>query len=276
MKIKFMLKFISSSLLLLFSIGVLAQNQTIDLSPKDTLSTQETYGIKINIDVSKKLLELKNNDYTGFELGADFRINQWWYIAAEIGEETKTIFEDTYKYTASGSYFKIGADINNYENWYGMYSMITLGIRFAHTTHSQQLNEFDFYNSDRYWNPESFDPTNLSLAPIKGLSSSWLELVIGIKTELFSHIYLGGSVRIGMLVAHDQMLNYPNNWVPGFNNVTENSKFGANYNYTLSYLIPLFEKPRKYKKEKAYFPVEGAEAVDSNTNYRSGSQNFRK
>jgi len=265
-----MLRSITSLLFLLASTFVIAQETTDNSALKDSTAKMESYGIKINLDLSKKLLELKNKDYSGSELGADFRLNQWWYLAAELGKETKTIVEDTYNYTSSGSYFKVGGDYNNYENWYGMYSMITFGMRFAHASYAQTLNDFNFYNTDRYWNSESFDPSRLNLNPIEGLSASWLELVLGIKTELFANIYLGGSVRIGMLLAHDNSLNYPNNWIPGFNNVTEDSKFGASYNYTLSYLIPLFEKPRKYKKEKEFFPTDGVEEVDLNNNNNRG------
>ena len=271
MKMKSMLRSITSLLLLLVSFWSFAQEESIESIAKDTVVQMETYGIKINLDISKKLLELKNDDYSGFELGADFRLNQWWYVSGELGSETKSIAEDTYNYTSSGTYFKVGADYNNYENWYGMYSMITIGVRFVTAGYSQQVNSFDFYNSDRYWNPDSYDTSNLSLDPIEGLTSSWMELVLGIKTELIGNLYLGGSVRIGMLLSHNNHLKYPNNWVPGFNNITEDSKFGASYNYTLSYLIPLFEKPQKHKKEKEFFPTDGIEEVDLNNNYNRGS-----
>lgn len=274
MKTKSMLKYITSSLLLMLSLWTFAQEQN-DLSPKDTIAQMETYGIKINLDLSKKLLELKNEDYSGFEIGADFRLNQWWYAAVELGNETKTIFQDTYNYTPSGNYLKFGADYNNYENWYGMYSMITFGMRIAHASYSQRVNDFDFYNSNRYWNPEGYDPSTLNLDTIESLSASWMELVIGLKTELFGNFYLGGSARIGMLISHDNTLAYPNNWVPGFNNITEDSKFGASYNYTLSYLIPLFEKPKKFKKEKEFFPTDGAEEVDLNNNFNRNTTGMR-
>jgi hypothetical protein len=38
--------------------------------------------------------------------------------------------------------------------------------------------------------------------------------------------------------------------VPGFNAVTEESKFGVGYNYSISYLIPLFKKPKIYKESE--------------------------
>src|SRR6056300_26307 len=108
-----MLRSITSLLFLLASTFVIAQETADNSALKDSTAQMESYGIKINLDLSKKLLELKNKDYSGFELGADFRLNQWWYLAAELGKETKTIVEDTYNYTSSGSYFKVGGDYNN-------------------------------------------------------------------------------------------------------------------------------------------------------------------
>ena len=49
---------------------------------------------------------------------------------------------------------------------------------------------------------------------------------------------------------HDNNTNFPNNWVPGFNAVIEESKFGVGYNYSISYLIPIFKKPKVYKESE--------------------------
>jgi hypothetical protein len=51
------------------------------------------------------------------------------------------------------------------------------------------------------------------------------------------------------LVSEKASDNFPNLYIPGFNKVTDGSKFGVGYNYTISYLIPIFKKTKK-KKEK--------------------------
>jgi hypothetical protein len=78
-----------------------------------------------------------------------------------------------------------------------------------------------------------------------GLSASWLEFIFGLKAEIVANIYLGASIRIGFLISNKEAEQFPNLWIPGFNKVTEGSNFGVGYNYSLTYLIPLYRKANK-------------------------------
>ncbi len=64
---------------------------------------------------------------------------------------------------------------------------------------------------------------------------------------MFTNLYLGGSIRIGFLVNNKEVEEFPNLFIPGFNKVTDESKFGVGYNYSLTYLIPLYKKGPKKK-----------------------------
>ena len=247
---KYTLKFITSLLGLFMVLQTQAQQKKIDLNPKDTVTHMESYGIRLGMDLSKKILGQLKSNFEGLELVADFRLSQTLYLAAEWGNEKKSIVEDTYTYTPDGSYFKIGIDQNTYDNWYGMNNMIHLGGRLAYAKYSQTVNEFAVFDTDRYWNPEGFGVSNQNLPTYNGLSALWLEVVFGAKVELFANIFLNASVRGGYLLNHDSNTNFPNNWVPGFNAVTEESKFGVGYNYSISYLIPIFKKPKVYKESE--------------------------
>ncbi len=271
-----MLKYIISTLTLLVFTAVQAQTESIDLRAKDTVVHMESYGVRFGIDLSKQILNQTNKSYSGLEIMGDLRLNQWIYVAAELGTEKKTIFEDLYNYTPSGQYIKIGFDYNSYDNWYGMSNAITIGGRFATSLYSTEVNEFSFYNTDRYWNPEIYDPSNQTLEKISGISALWLEFVLGIKTEIFNNIYLTASVRGGIILKHNKDLNNPNNWIPGFNNITEESRFGGNYNYGISYHLPLFKRPKKYRKEKAYLAVgeeDDENDINNNPNRRNNRNN---
>ena len=250
MKMKYTLKYITSVIGLFVVFQLQAQQKKIDLNPKDTITHIESYGIRLGMDFSKKILGQLKPDFEGLELVADFRLSQTLYLAAELGNEKKTITEDTYTYTPEGSYFKIGIDQNTYDNWYGMNNMIHLGGRLAYAKYSQTINEFAVFETDRYWNPEGFGVSDQTLPSYTGLSAMWLEVVFGAKVELFANIFLNASVRGGYLLSHDNNTNFPNNWVPGFNAVTEESKFGVGYNYSISYLIPIFKKPKVYKESE--------------------------
>ncbi|MET6991148.1 DUF6048 family protein [Sediminicola arcticus] len=241
--------FISIFFLLGFVLGH-AQSKSIDLQPKDTIVKKESYGLRVGADLSRLALSFFNENYTGLELVGDYRLTQKLFLAAELGNEDRTKQEDLYNFTSSGSYIKAGVDYNTYLNWYGMDNTIFLGGRYAISTFSQTLNNYNVFDSNRYWNEVNFADGQSPGQEFSGLNASWLELVFGTKVELFANIYLGASVRLGYLVTQKQADEFPNLWIPGFNKVTDGSKFGASYNYSLSYFIPLYKKVKKSTKKE--------------------------
>ncbi len=240
-----MSRYFISALFLLICFTVQSQGNSIDLQPKDTTVKKESYGLRVGADLSRLGLSFFNDDYTGLELVGDYRLTQKLYLAAEIGNEDRTKQEDLYNFSTSGSYIKAGVDYNTYQNWYGMNNTIFLGGRYAVSSFSQTLNDYSVFDSNRYWNEDNFADGQSPGREFSGLNASWLELVFGTKVELFANIYLGASVRLGFLVTEKESDEFPNLWIPGFNKVTDGSKFGASYNYSISYFIPLYKKANK-------------------------------
>lgn len=236
------------------SLSAIGQDKPIDLQPKDTVEYKEEYGLRVGIDLNRLIFSFVDEDYTGLELVGDYRLTQKLYLAAELGNEEKTQSEDLgntiiYDYTVSGSYLKVGVDMNSYENWYGMNNAITIGGRYAVASFNQTLNDYKIYDSNRLYNPDEFLSGVEPGQKFESLSASWLEFVFGIKAELFANIYMGISARLGFLVSNKEDDNFRNLWIPGFNRITDDSNFGVSYNYTISYFIPLYKKAKK-KKEK--------------------------
>lgn len=259
-----MSKFITSIFLLLFSITTLAQDSlSVETKAIDTVQVQEKgkdsavykqrYGLRLGIDLSKPIRSLVEEDYRGLELLADFRITHNVYIAGAIGNEEKTRQEDNYNFTTSGSYLKVGLDWNTYENWYGMENIINLGFRVGASSFSQTLNSYQIYNTNQYWGEvESGIMGEDMLGEYSGLNAQWAEIVLGMKVELFRNVFMGASVRLNYLINNSESGNFPNLFIPGFNKVTDGSNFGVGYNYSISYLIPIFKgnKPQKDKPEQ--------------------------
>lgn len=254
-----MLKYTISCLFLLSTILGIAQSEPIDLQPKDTVVRSSEYGIRFGVDLSRLAFSFLKEDYQGLELVGDYRLSENLYIAAEIGNEEKTHIEklgniigqpqgELYSYTTSGSYIKLGVDLNTYDNWFGMNNSIYIGGRFATAKYSQTLHDYRIFNTNRYWSPDQFANGINDSEKFTGINASWLEAVLGLKAELFANIYLGASVRLAYLVSSSS--NKLNRlWIPGFNKVTDESKFGTSYNYSITYLLPLYKKAKKKKKE---------------------------
>ncbi len=247
-----------------------AQDRPIDLNRKDTVEYKQPYGLRAGIDMSRILVSFLEDNYTGLEIVGDYRLTHKLYVAAELGNEKKTIGVglgnevesvegELYNFTASGSYLKTGIDFNTYGNWYGEQNMIFIGGRFAYSTFSQTVNDYKIFDTDRYWNPNDFAFGSQEELEFKGLHAAWLEFVVGIKAEMVKNLYFGGSVRLGILVSNKNPENFQNQFIPGFNKVTEGSKFGVGYNYSITYLIPLYKKANVAKakmNEKVAPPSE--------------------
>ncbi|TAI48242.1 DUF6048 family protein [Flagellimonas allohymeniacidonis] len=243
------------SLFLLLPMLVLGQESNQNPAPQDSVQYKEQYGLRVGVDLSRLVLSFADEDYTGLELVGDYRLTDKLYLAAELGNEEKTQTEDLggtplYNYTTSGSYIKLGVDLNTYQNWFGMDNLISIGGRYSFATFSQTLNEYQIFDSNRLFVPDGFLPGALEGEEFSGRSASWLEFVAGVKAELFANIYIGLSVRVGFLVTNDESDRFPNLWIPGFNKVTDASNFGVGYNYTISYFIPLYKKTKRKKAEE--------------------------
>ena len=245
-----MLKYIISICFIFCFLTGQSQSKPVNLQPKDTVVYKQPYGLRAGIDLSRPIISFFNDDYTGLEIVGDYRLTQKLYLAAEVGNEKKTKQEDLYNFTTSGSYIKLGVDLNTYENWYGMNNSIYLGGRYAFSSFSQTLNNYQIFESNRYWNPDEFVPGSSEAEEFSGLSASWLEVVFGIKAELFANIYLGASVRLGYLISDKASDRFPNLWIPGFNKITDGSSFGVGYNYSITYFVPLYKKAKKPKKQE--------------------------
>ena len=236
MKKQPILKFGISSLLIgLLSLTGIAQETKVT----DSVSLTRNYGLRVGLDISKPIRSFLDDEYSGLELVADYRITENLYIAGEIGTEERTLRTDYLDVTAQGSYFKAGVDYNVYQNWLDMDNMIFGGIRVGASTFSQTINSFTVYTTDQYWEPQF---TDNSAQEFKGLTALWTELILGLKAELFNNVYMGANIQFKYMLSQNQPDNFENLYVPGFNKTYDSSKFGVGFGYNISYLIPLYKK----------------------------------
>lgn len=221
---------------------------------KDSVSYKQRYGLRVGVDLARLIRSFAETNYRGVEIVADYRLTHRWFIAGEIGNEEKTTEEDWFHFTTTGSYIKLGADWNGYDNWFGMENIISFGFRYGFSTFSQQVDNYTPATSDPFWGESAtFEGTNENiLGEHSGLNAHWIELVLAMKVELVHNVYLGGSVRLNRMITDKAANNFANLYVPGFNKVTDGSSFGVGYNYSISYLIPLYKKTKKrtYKSDE--------------------------
>lgn len=233
--------FISLSLFLLLVVSSQAQNDSIISTVNDSLKIKLKYGLRVGGDAGKLLRTFLDDTYTGFEVHADYRIKRALYIAGELGIEEKITTNDYLDVTSSGTYLKAGVDYNLYKNWLDMDNMIYAGFRVGASAFSQTINKFTVYHTDQYWQPQF---TSIESQKFNDLTAFWVEIIIGIKVELFNNLYLGINAQLKGLVSETVPANFENIYIPGFNKTYDSSSIGVGYGYTLSYLIPLYKKDK--------------------------------
>ena len=233
--------FINLIFLLLFCVTVNAQNDSIAKTAKDSIKIKEKYGLRVGGDIGKLIRSFVDDDYTGFEISADFRLKKKLYIAGELGIEEKNTTTNYLNVTTSGSYLKAGIDYNMYQNWLDMDNMIYAGFRVGASTFSQNLNSYTIYTTNQYWSPQF---TSTDLQEFNGLTAFWGEIILGMRAELFNNLFLGLNVQLKILASETEPSNFENVYIPGFNKTYDSSGIGVGYGYTLAYRIPLYKKDK--------------------------------
>ena len=214
---------------------------------KDSIPVKkERYGLRVGVDLFKLTRSFYETDYSGLELVGDYRLTRRHYLAAEIGNENKTVDDDQVNFTTKGTYIKVGFDYNSFQNWGNMENIISVGLRYGVSSFSQKLNSYQIYNPNPYFGES---PVIISDENFDGLSAQWIEVVAGMKAEVFNNIFVGFSFRLNRLMSQKIPNNFDNLYIPGFNR-TYNGAFGVGFNYTVSYFIPLYKATVKAKKSR--------------------------
>nr|WP_262709730.1 DUF6048 family protein [Flavobacterium nackdongense] len=206
---------------------------------------KDRYGVRVGVDLYKLTRGLYDENYKGIELVGDYRLTKKYFLAAELGSEDKTTEDDRLNTTTKGTYIKGGFDYNAYNNWLDMENIISIGLRAGFSAFSQELNSYKIYNPHPYWGEM---PPIASGETFSGLTAGWIEVVAGVKVKVYNNIFVGFSLRLNTLLYEKKPSdNFENLYIPGFNR-TYDGNFGAGFNYTVTYFIPLYKKTVKPKE----------------------------
>lgn len=218
---------------------IMGQNEANEATAvADTVTSNEKYGLRLGVDLSKLLRTAFDDNFSGFEIQGDFRVSKKFFAAVELGNEEREWDEENLNAIAKGSFAKVGFDYNAYNNWLGMNNAITVGLRYGFSTFSQELLSYEVTQTTQTI------PTEIRIDPqeFNDLNAHWAELILAVKAELINNLYLSLNVQLKRLVSEKKPDNFDNLIIPGFNRTNDFSEFGVGYGYTLSYLIPIFKK----------------------------------
>lgn len=225
---------------------------TIEMSPEKKLETPidsikpktDRYGLILGVDLFKIARSFYDSDYKGIAFVGDYRLTKKYYAYAEVGSEDVTVDDPLLNTTTKGAYLKVGFDYNAYTNWLDMENLITVGVRYGFSAFNEQLNSYSIYNPNPYFGQNSGIESGKSY---DGLTASWLEVSPGINVKVFNNVYVGFALQLKVLITNSEPNGFESLYIPGFNR-TYDGNFGAGFNYTVSYFVPLYKKKVKPAK----------------------------
>ncbi len=223
---------------ILFLSGFNGYAQKKEIKINDTITKNNKYGLRIGVDIARPVISLFDENFSGFEVMADYRLTHRFYIAVEYGFDQDNQTESNLIAASKGSYLKIGGDFNAYNNWVGMNNAIYVGLRYGVSTFDQNLEGYTIYTGDSTFpGTMVFDPRSY-----EGLTAQWAEFIFGIKTEILTNLFLSINLQLKNKFSEDIPENFNNLYIPGFNKTNDYGNFGVGFGYGISYLIPIYKK----------------------------------
>jgi hypothetical protein len=225
----------SKAVLLLLFLAVLGkvsgqEKSEQEVSDKDTL---RTFGPRIGIDLAPFFYYFTTPRIVGAELSVDFEIYKNIYPVLELGYSSTSESKETFDYESAGNYARVGIDYNVLKlKDRSEHHVMTVGFRYGISLFKQSSENVLIYSD--YWGDYMSEPYENSLR------GHWIELVGGIKVEVFSNLYMGWLLRYKFLLNQNMDPVMIPALIPGYGNGADTSTFG--FSYSIFYMIPLIKK----------------------------------
>jgi len=200
------------------------------LLAQDTL---RTYGPRIGLDLARFVYYFTKPAEIGAEMSVDFEVYENIYPVIELGYSTMEERAETFDYTSGGSYGRAGMDYNVLPlKDRSVHHTFTAGARYGLSVFTQHAE--NMYIENGYWGDLVVDSYESSLR------AHWIELLVGLKAEVASNLFLGWSLRYKILLNPEMDPKVTPQLIPGYGNGTTKRGFGLSY--SIYYKIPLFKK----------------------------------
>jgi len=198
---------------------------SVTAQTKDTLRIQlpakKSYlptGVRIGVDALSLIKSQVQKDFSGWEVTGDVDLDRY-LVAGDLGNWARTFESDSGTYTNSGSYWRLGAQVNFLTKDIDK-NVFFLGFYYGRSKFSEDLT---IINNDLVYGPLTQDFAN------RDVKAGWAELTTGLKVKMFSFIWFGATARFKFGLGtqgEDEMLVHD---VPGYGRTNKDSYWGFNY-----------------------------------------------
>ena len=184
------------------------------------------YYLRIGANVSRPLIAFAEPARFGIEGVADLNINHEYFAVAEAGFSRRNLSEENYQIKENGIFLRLGADKNFYKEFD---DVVAVGARLGFAFYNRGAPYFKV--EDGYWGDYSG-----SLAS-DSFFKQWAEVVLVLKTELVTNLYMGWNLR-GKLLLFDKGDEFMDHrYIPGFGEGEVKTKLG--FDFYLYYRFPV-------------------------------------
>lgn len=223
-----MLRYSISILFLLLSCTVLAQDIDDDDEPQKKVVRDSVSQLRLEADIYHPIMDYFGTGRNSYELGLDYYHKKDLYFAVEGGWGTAAFNTTTLVYNSSNTFFKAGINKSillrlNQKDW----DMAFVGLRYGVGIVER--------GSARYTIVNSFWGNGYGVTPAKGFTGHWLEVVGGVRLELFKGVFTGWTARGKFLMNQKPFKELPPSYMAGYGKGDKKSVF--DFNFYLGYAL---------------------------------------
>ena len=188
-------------------------------------------GLMVGVDVSGLASKAFGSDAFSSEISIHANLKNRFFPVVEIGYgKTDTTGEETnIHYQTSAPFFRVDMDYNVFYKKPHLPGYFTVGLRYGFSSFTYDMQSPDLV--DPNWGHTSIPVTYNDVKSNAG----WLELVLGMKTQVYKDFYMGFTVRYRARQSMKKHENTEPYYIPGYGR-GKTSNFGITY--SLSYRLP--------------------------------------
>lgn len=231
-------KRISTFIIALLSLNSLLSIQATAQETVNTPLTKEEWeatplyqGVYIGTDIFGLGSKVLGSDYANTEFSAEVNLKNRYFPVIEIGYGAfETTNEETNIYfKTSAPYVRLGVNYNVFYKKPYLPGHFLVGVRYGFSAFSYDVNAPAM--TDPVWGQPTIP---FSYEGVKS-NAGWLELVVGLRTNIYKNFYMGFSARYRSTLSVKKSENSAPYYIPGFGK-NKSSNIGITYN--LIYKLP--------------------------------------
>ncbi|NDV46681.1 hypothetical protein D0T49_06435 [Paludibacter sp. 221] len=188
-------------------------------------------GVKAELDLASIVMSaISNGETYSVEANVQVNLREKYFPVLEMGfAGANKISHNDYGFKTNGIFARIGIDYNLMKPNAPDASIrkyFFLGGRYAFSPFSYDVT--NVIVEDDYWGGEA-------VRDFLGMKTTkhWLEVVAGLKVEVFQNIYMGWNVRIKILLGQEKLGEISPWYIPGVGIKSTGANWG--FNYTIGY-----------------------------------------